>query len=111
MTPKAVIERYAHRMNIEQRLAESIRSFHTDALSSAVPLNVDLTWPLRRLSASLPGTLASPRTGLSPAGYRELVARLRQVMTLYPGVRAPGRTPAETLKRTALGVRPLRLIG
>lgn len=27
--------------------------------------------------ASLPGTLASPRTGLSPAGCRELVARLR----------------------------------
>jgi hypothetical protein len=27
--------------------------------------------------ASLPGTLASPRTGLSPAGHRELVARLR----------------------------------
>ena len=25
--------------------------------------------------ASLPGTLASPRTGLAPAGYRELVAR------------------------------------
>src|ERR671922_2447749 len=24
----------------------------------------------------LPGTLASPRTGLAPAGYRELVARL-----------------------------------
>jgi len=29
--------------------------------------------------ASLPGTLASPRTGLSPASYRELVARLRHV--------------------------------
>jgi len=42
MSAKAVIERYAHRMNIEQRLAESIRSFHIDALSSAVPLNVDL---------------------------------------------------------------------
>ena len=42
MTPKAIIERYAQRMNIEQRLAESIRSFHIDALSSAVPLNVDL---------------------------------------------------------------------
>ena len=27
--------------------------------------------------ASLPGTLASPRTGLAPAGCRELVARLR----------------------------------
>lgn len=41
-TPKKVIEHYAQRMNIEQRLAESIRSFHLDALSSAVPLNVDL---------------------------------------------------------------------
>ena len=29
--------------------------------------------------ASLPGTLASPRTGLSPAGYQELVVRLRHV--------------------------------
>ena len=26
---------------------------------------------------SLPGTLASPRTGLAPAGHRELVVRLR----------------------------------
>jgi hypothetical protein len=40
--PKKVIEHYARRMNIEQRLAESIRSFHLDALSSSVPLNVDL---------------------------------------------------------------------
>ena len=39
---KKVIEHYARRMNIEQRLAESIRSFHLDAPSSAVPLNVDL---------------------------------------------------------------------
>ena len=27
-------------MTIEQRLAEAIRSFHLDSLSSAVPLNV-----------------------------------------------------------------------
>jgi hypothetical protein len=39
---KALIERYARRMTIEQRLAEIIRAFHTDALSSAVSLNVDL---------------------------------------------------------------------
>lgn len=37
-----LVDRYAHRMTIEQRLAESIRSFHLDALSSAVALNVDL---------------------------------------------------------------------
>ena len=42
MSTKAVIERYAQRMTVEQRLAESIRSFHIDALSSAVALNVDL---------------------------------------------------------------------
>jgi len=41
-TAKKIIEHYAQRMNIEQRLAESIRSFHLDALAGAVPLNVDL---------------------------------------------------------------------
>ena len=41
-TAKKVVGRYAKRMRIEQRLAESIRSFHLDALSSAVALNVDL---------------------------------------------------------------------
>lgn len=41
-TPKALIQRYAQRMNIEQRLAEAIRSFGLDALAGAVPLNVDL---------------------------------------------------------------------
>lgn len=39
---KKIIEAYARRMNIEQRLAESIRSFGLDALAGAVPLNVDL---------------------------------------------------------------------
>jgi hypothetical protein len=39
---KKIIEHYSRRMNIEQRLAESIRSFHLDALAGAVPLNVDL---------------------------------------------------------------------
>jgi hypothetical protein len=41
-TPKTLIERYAKRMDIEQRLAEAIRSFGLDALAGAVPLNVDL---------------------------------------------------------------------
>jgi hypothetical protein len=37
-----LVNRHAKRMAIEQRLAEAIRSFHLDALSSAVALNVDL---------------------------------------------------------------------
>ena len=39
---KTLIERYARRMTIEQRLAEIIQAFHADALSSTVNLNVDL---------------------------------------------------------------------
>jgi len=46
--------------------------------------------------ASLPGTLASPRTGLSPAGCQELVARLRHFLLLCShGARATGRTRIE----------------
>jgi hypothetical protein len=41
-TTKHLIARYARRMTIEQRLAEIIRAFHADALSSTVNLNVDL---------------------------------------------------------------------
>jgi hypothetical protein len=37
-----LVDRYAKRMTIEQRLEEGIRSFHLDALSSSVALNVDL---------------------------------------------------------------------
>jgi hypothetical protein len=40
--PARIVDDYAHRMTIEQRLEEQIRSFHLDALSSAVALNVDL---------------------------------------------------------------------
>ena len=39
---RQVIQSYARRMNIEQRLAEAISSFGLDALAGAVPLNVDL---------------------------------------------------------------------
>ena len=39
---KKLIERYARRMCIEQRLAEAIRAFHLDALAGAVNLNIDL---------------------------------------------------------------------
>ena len=54
---KPLIERYARRMTIEQRLAEIISAFHADALSSAVNLNVDLdvvlTVPAHTLCAAL----------------------------------------------------------
>lgn len=50
---KQITERYAQRMNIEQRLAESIRSFHVDALAGSVPLNVDLDVVLTVLAGAV----------------------------------------------------------
>jgi hypothetical protein len=57
-TPKYLLERYARRMTIEQRLAEAIRSFHLDALSSSVPLNVDLDVVLSVLAQGICSALA-----------------------------------------------------
>ena len=53
LTAKAIIGRYARRMTIEQRLAEIIRAFCADALSSTVSLNVDLDVMLAVLAQAL----------------------------------------------------------
>jgi hypothetical protein len=63
----SLIERYARRMTIEQRLAESIRSFHLDALSSAVPLNVDLDVVLSVLAGAVCASLRSRIPGYETA--------------------------------------------
>ncbi|MCA1693746.1 MAG: hypothetical protein LC749_02915, partial [Actinobacteria bacterium] len=60
---KRLIERYARRMNIEQRLAESIRSFHVDALAGSVPLNVDLDVTLSVLASAVCASLRRRLTG------------------------------------------------
>src|SRR5215207_2294848 len=60
---KALIERYARRMTIEQRLAEIIRAFHADALSSTVNLNVDLDIMLCVLAQALLAALRARLPG------------------------------------------------
>ncbi len=64
-TIRNLITQYARRMTIEQRLAEIIRSFCADALSSTVNLNVDLDIMLAVFAQAL---LAAFRTRLGP-GY------------------------------------------
>ena len=60
---KALIEHYARRMTIEQRLAEIIQAFHADALSSAVNLNVDLDIMLCVLAQALIAALRNRLPG------------------------------------------------
>jgi hypothetical protein len=50
---RAVTGQYARRMTTEQRLAEIIRAFHADALSSAASLNADLDVILAVLARAL----------------------------------------------------------
>ncbi len=94
--PAKLINRYAQRMTTGQRLAEQTRSFHLDALSSAVALNIDLDTTLTVWAAAaydalrrrLPGyATATPDTiwrrsvstsGQVTLGPTEVVARIAE---------------------------------
>jgi len=60
---RALVQRYARRMTIEQRLAEIIRAFCADALSSTVNLNVDLDITLAVLAQALLAALRARLPG------------------------------------------------
>jgi hypothetical protein len=64
---RAVITQYARRMTIEQRLAEIIRSFCADALSSTVNINVDLDVMLCVLAQALLAALRARLPGYATA--------------------------------------------
>ena len=64
---RKVIESYARRMNIEQRLADAIRSFGLDALAGAVPLNVDLDVVLSVLAHTICAALRRRLPGYNTA--------------------------------------------
>ena len=57
-TPKQLFTRYAERMGIENELDAYIGGFHLDALSSGLPLNVDLDTTLTVIAGNLYRLLA-----------------------------------------------------
>src|SRR5260221_4695847 len=66
-TVRNLISQYARRMTIEQRLAEIIRAFCADALSSTVNLNVDLDIMLAVLAQALLAALRARLPGYHAA--------------------------------------------
>jgi len=64
---KTLIETYAHRMCIEQRLAEAIAGFHLDALAGAVNLNIDLDVTLTVLASAICAALRKRLPGYAGA--------------------------------------------
>jgi hypothetical protein len=105
---KTLIEHYARRMTIEQRLAEIIQAFHADALSSTVNLNVDLDIMLCVLAQALTAALRARLPGY--AGVTPDVLQRRFLET--PGtitttaetvtVRLDRRAYSPTLRTAAL---------
>jgi hypothetical protein len=77
-TAKFLIERYARRMTIEQRLADAIRAFHLDSLSSSVPLNIDLDVVLSVLASTTCAALRRRLPGYHTATPDTLQRRFLQ---------------------------------
>jgi hypothetical protein len=71
-TPTQLILRYAKRMLIENALADAVRFFHVDALSSAVGLKVDFDMALLVLASCLYRIMARRMRGYNDAQARQI---------------------------------------
>jgi hypothetical protein len=71
-TPAQLILRYAKRMLIENALADAVRFFHVDALSSAVGLKVDFDIALLVLASCLYRIMARRMRGYNDAQARQI---------------------------------------
>ncbi len=70
--PAPLITRYAQRMLIENALADAVRFFHMDALSSAVGLKVDFDMALLVIASGLYRLLARTMRGYRDAQARQI---------------------------------------
>ncbi len=76
-TVKQLIERYGQRWGIENQLAEQIRAFHLDSLSSQVPLAVDFDVALTILADTIYRRFAR---GLHPAYHNQTPDTIRDYL-------------------------------
>jgi hypothetical protein len=70
--PAALITRYAQRMLIENALADAVRFFHMDALSSAVGLKVDFDMALLVVASGLYRLVGRSMRGYADAQARQI---------------------------------------
>ncbi len=71
-TPAKLVTRYAQRMLIENAIADAVRFFHMDALSSAVGLKVDFDMALLVIASTLYRRLAQRMRGYSDSQARQI---------------------------------------
>ncbi len=73
--PVELVERYAHRILIENSIGENVDFFHLDALSSAVTLQVDLDVTLTLIANALYRQLARKLVGFENAKPKQIFRR------------------------------------
>ena len=95
---RQVIQSYARRMNIEQRLAEAISSFSLDALAGAVPLNIDLDVVLSVLASTVCAALRRRLPGYGTATPDTLQRRFLNTSGIIENDR--GQTTIRLARRT-----------
>jgi hypothetical protein len=107
-TTKQLFARYAERMGIENELDAYISGFHLDALSSGLPLNVDLDTTLTVIAGNLYRLLARRLTRYEHATPRPPMAPLPRQHRHPPPHRrhthpraAPPHLPPRTHRRRA----------
>jgi hypothetical protein len=71
-TARQLVTRYARRMLIENALADAVRFFHIDALSSSVGFKVDFDMALLVLASGLYRTMAHRMRGYEDAQARQI---------------------------------------
>jgi len=71
-TARAIIARYARRMLIENALADAVRFFHIDALSSSVSFKVDFDMALLVVASGLYRLMARRMRGYNNAQARQI---------------------------------------
>lgn len=73
--PLELVGQYAHRMLIENAIAENVNFFHLDALSSAIALQVDLDVMLTLIANALYRSLARHLEGFEKAQPNQIFRR------------------------------------
>ena len=116
-TTRNLIRQYARRMTIEQRLAEIIRAFCTDALSSTVNLNVDLDIMLAVLAQALLAALRARLPGYAAVTpdviQRRFLETPGQITTTSDTitVRLERRAYSPVLRKPAFPQTPRAVVG
>lgn len=75
LKPVELVERYAHRMLIENTIAENVDFFHLDALTSAIALQVDLDVMLTLIANALYRQVARQLKGFETAHPKQIFRR------------------------------------